>query len=117
MTGEIELLKQRIERLEVKLATMQTEICPLCGSVTRRSPQFDESRFCQQEYGHCGEWILCPIDAGVKRGHWPGSFFKRTHIKKGKIEGFNPLFLPFRHFYFVAGKEVSEEEWHKLCEM
>ena len=105
-------LEKRIAFLEKLLQTQGIASCPLCGGVMRESPKFGGNFYCQQEKGHCGEWVLRTVP-NRKRGRWPDAYFHRTHVKDGQVVPFGQVSeyrddAVFRRVIFVAGKEVVE---------
>ena len=102
----IEELEQLITQLEETLKVNGLRLCPLCGGTTRLSTRFPGNEFCQQDNGHCGEWVLHQISPYRRNGDWPKSFFSRTHIKEGKVMRLD-IARPFKRIVFVAGKEID----------
>lgn len=109
---ELQVLTDKVERLEklVSRAVPDTAICPLCGGLMRKKAKAN-ALICEQENGHCGEWVLLDL-YGSRRSDWPHTIFIRTRMGSGQIvEG-----MPggaFKRVYFIAGKQVSKATYNK----
>lgn len=106
MTSKEAELEKRIEFLEGILKNQGIDACPACGGVMRQSPKFSGNFYCQQQNGHCGEWVLRTIPPRTKRGSWPHTHFERTRVKDGRVERFGGDDI-FRRVVFIAGKAVD----------
>lgn len=107
---QLETLKRQVE-LQKGIARLQAQLddgfkpCPLCGGSLKKRGRGYPGEWCQQDNGHCGEWVLNPVT--LKRGDFPAAHFIRTLVKNGRIDRFNPQYYPHRLIVFVAGQEVD----------
>lgn len=103
-----EQLLKRIQVLEQMVNAQGLDVCPACGGVMRQSPKYPGQYQCQNDKGHCGEWILKSLPPRNKRGEWPHAFFKRTRTKNGRVERYNSGGV-FAKVVFIAGKPVDPD--------
>jgi hypothetical protein len=101
-------LEMRVAALEAILARDGITICPACGGSMRESPRFSGVFYCQQDHGHCGEWILRHVEGGRRNGDWPKTAFVRTIVRAGKVDRFRDRDI-FRRVLYVAGREVDAD--------
>jgi hypothetical protein len=100
-------------KLKRKIANLEEElVCNACGSRLRRTTY---QYYCTQEFGPCGELLMTDEKGRGK----PHAFFSRTSYEKDGLEPRTfrgTTWTPYLHLYFVAGEQVSAEDYYYLIE-
>ena len=116
---KIRRLKEQNKLLIAQIDRMQKQDgpkCPLCGAGLTTNSVY-QNMHCKQTFGHCGIWWISDIDRQRPyRAHNPKSHFRRTTIKFGRLMKLGLRYDSFRIVHFIAGEEVSEDEYFHSME-
>jgi len=101
---EISYLRGRLDALEQDNNQRKSRTCPRCGSSLRPSPRYDMT-FCQGNNGLCGR--LWTSGRGQK------AYFSRSTYEESTLASRSTRvdYETDVSFCFIAGRQVSEEEY------
>ena len=113
--ARIDHLEARVKKIEQQIDKLRgTPVCPKCGGEISRSTRYG-STFCLQEFGYCG--FLMMHDLGNWKRPKPWVYYVRTTVlADGKLRAPSKTEQAFLLKFFVAGHEVSREEYYGFQE-